>query len=280
VEINDLSAVEHAIDGQTRVLFCETIANPKMNVADLSALSALARRRKLIFVVDGTVTTPVLCDAKRWGIDVMVHSTTKLISGGATSVGGVIVDMGSADWTAIPALGRYHSLKEWAFVARLRKEVYRDLGACLSPYHAYLQSLGLETLALRVNQACANALKIAQTLKADPRIKSVNYPGLPDSPYHELAKAQFNGQFGAILTLELADKPTAFQFLNRLTLIKRATNLGDNTTLAIHPASTIFVEYTKEDREAMGVSDGLVRLSVGIEDSADLLEDLRQALLG
>lgn len=278
VDIDDLAQVEKAIDENTRILFFETITNPKMNVPDADALAKLAHKYNVVVVVDNTLTSPYLFSAKQHGVDIAIHSTTKFISGGASSVGGVICDLGTFDWSKVPALERFHKFGDMALVARFRKEVFRDLGSCLAPQAAHLQSLGLETLTLRMDKCCENALKIAKWLKTLPQVKSVNYPGLEESPFHDLAKKQFGDKYGSILTFELADKETCFKFENNLKLIKRATNLGDNTTLIIHPASTIFSEYTPEARTEMCVAEGLLRLSVGIEDVEDLQEDILQAL--
>lgn len=278
IDIDDLDQVIQAIDDKTRVVFLETISNPKMNVPDISGIVEIAHSRGVVVIVDGTVTTPYLFDAKAFGIDVVVHSSTKLLSGGATSVGGVIIDLGTSTWSGFPSLENHKRKGEWAFLARLRTEVYRDLGACMAPHTAYLQSLGLETLALRVEKVCDNTLKVAKLLKENKKIKTVNYPGLSESPYHALAKKQFKNRFGGVLSFELADKQTCFTFLNKLKIIKRASNLGDNTSLVIHPASTIFREYTPEKKESMGVSEELIRLSVGIENFEDLKKDIQQAL--
>lgn len=278
VDIDNLDEIEQAIRDRTRGIFFETIANPKMNVPDIVKIAELAHANNMVVIVDSTMTTPYLFQAKDYGVDIVVHSTTKAISGGATSVGGVIVDLGTFSWKKSEALKNFHKRGQWAFIARLRKEVYREMGACLSPFHAYLQSLGLETLALRIQQSCDNTLKIAQFLEQCEPVLRVNYPGLPSSPYHEIARKQFNGGYGSVLAFELKDKPACFVFLNKLNLIKRATNLGDNTTLIIHPASTIFAGFSQEEREAMGVPDGLIRLAVGIEDVEDLIEDIQQAL--
>jgi O-acetylhomoserine (thiol)-lyase len=255
-----------------------------MNVPDITKLVEITREKRetlghgIAVIVDGTVTTPYLFKGKEFGVDLVIHSSTKLISGGATSIGGVIVDLGNCQWSGFPSLEDYKKLGELSFLARLRKEVYRDLGACMAPQIAFLQSLGLETLSLRVEKACNNTLALAGYLARHDKVIRVNYPGLPDSPFHALAKKQFNNHFGGVLTFELPDKKTCFGFLNHLKIIRRASNLGDNTTLIIHPASTLFQEYTKEEKETMDVSDGLIRLSVGIEDVEDLMEDIEQAL--
>lgn len=278
VDITDPDQVEQAMDGHTRVVFMETISNPLMQVPDIAAITRIAHAGGAAVVVDGSVTTPYLLKGRHWGVDVMVHSSTKLISGGATSVGGVIIDTGVCDWSDFPNLGRFSRFGEWAFLARLRREVFRDLGACMAPQTAYLQSLGLETLSLRIEKACENCRRLAAHLVGHPRVRQVHYPGLSHSPYHHLAETQFKGRFGSILSFEMDDKSAAFGFLNRLQLIRRATNLGDNASLAIHPASTIFHEYSSEEKAAMGVNEGLLRISAGIETPDDLVGDVDQAL--
>jgi len=277
VDINKPEQVRDAIDEKTRAVFFETISNPKMNVPDIASIVEVSRDKGVAVIVDSTVTTPYLFRGKELGVDVVIHSSTKLISGGATSVGGVIVDLGNNDWSGYPSLENYQKLGELAFLARLRKEVYRDLGACMAPQIAYLQSLGLETLSLRVEKVCDNTMKVAEYLKQHKKVRTVNYPGLPDSPFHDLAKKQFSNRYGGVLSFELKDKQTCFKFLNRLKIFRRSSNLGDNTSLAIHPASTLFQEYTPEEKESMEIRDGLIRLSVGIENVEDLIDDMIQA---
>ena len=278
LDVNDPQCLSGAVDRNTRLIFCETITNPQMNVTDFSIVSEVARKYGLVVVVDSTVTTPYLFDAKKHGANIVVHSTTKYISGGATSVGGAIIDLGNYDWRKNPALEKYHHLGTVAFMARLRKEVHRNLGSCMSPQSAFLQTLGLETLSLRIDKSCSNTLNIARFLENRPEVKKVNYPGLESSDYYDLAKKQFSGAYGGVLSLELEDKDAAFRFVNALHLIKRATNINDNKSLVIHPASTIFADFSSEDRAKMGVPDNLIRLSIGLEDSEDLIHDIHQAL--
>ncbi len=280
VPADDPQSVAAAMDDRTRVIFLETISNPCMIVPDFEAISAIARKHRAVVVADSTVTTPYLFSAGKFGVNVVVHSTTKYVSGGATSMGGVIVDLGNYDWPAIPALQDFHRLRQWAFIARLRKQVYRETGGCLSPHNAYLQNLGTETLALRMDRICRNTQTIAGFLETQAAVRSVLYPGLASSPFHDLAKRQYNGLFGGILSFHLPDCAACFHFLNTLSLIKRATNLGDNKTLALHPASTIFTGFTAGEMKSLGVDDTLIRLSVGIEDPDDLLADIGQALKG
>jgi O-acetylhomoserine (thiol)-lyase len=280
VPINDLKAMEAAIDGNTRAIFLETISNPCTVVPDFEGIARIAHTHKLVLIADSTATTPYLFPAKHHGINIVIHSTTKYISGGATSMGGAIVDLGTFDWSAVPALKGYHRLRNMAFIARLRKEVYRETGSCMSPHDAYLQSLGLETLALRMERVCQNAQAVAEFLSQQKSVRSVDYPGLTLSPYHGLAKQQFKGRYGGILAFSLPDKTSCFRFLNRLTLIRRSSNLGDNKSLVLHPATTIYAGFTADELKSVGVDDTIIRLSVGIEDADDIIADFRQALAG
>jgi O-acetylhomoserine (thiol)-lyase len=280
VPAEDLDAIEAAIDGHTRAIFTETISNPCMIVADFEGMSHIAWKHRIPVIADSTVTTPYLFHARDFSVNIVLHSTTKYISGGATSMGGVIVDLGNFDWSQIPALADYDRFREAAFIARLRKEVYRETGSCLSPHNAYLQTLGMETLGLRMERICGNANSMAEFLSTHHAVKSVRYPGLPSSPFHDLARRQFNGLFGGILSLNLLGKAACFRFLNKLSLVSRASNLGDNKTLALHPASTIFAGFTEGEMKALGIDDTLIRISFGIEDIDDLREDIGQALEG
>ncbi len=277
VDITDQGEVVAAIDNNTRLLLFETITNPQMIVPDCSKLAKIANDHDLLLVVDGTVTTPYLFKAKDQGAHVVIHSTTKYISGGATSVGGAIVDLGTYNWENCPALSSYHRYGPFAFLARLRMEVYRNFGSCLSPQSADLQTLGLETLALRVRASCENCLAIAQYLENRKEVTKVNYPGLENSPWFTNATNQYNGHYGGVLSFELASRDDGFAFINNLKLVRRATNINDNKTLIIHPQSTIFADCSDEECLDMEVSDKLIRLSVGIENIEDLLRDISQA---
>ncbi|HAR62656.1 MAG TPA: acetyl-L-homoserine sulfhydrolase [Candidatus Margulisbacteria bacterium] len=278
VDINDLDSIKALIDEKTKVIFFETIANPKMNIPDIQAIADIAHANNLVVIADSSLTSPYLFQAKNYGVDVVIHSSTKFISGGATSIGGVIVDLGTYNWTKYQGLGKFCQLKEWAFISKLRKEIYKDLGSCLSPQSAFLQSIGLETLSLRVERCCNNAFDVARYLESHEQVNRVNYPGLTSSPFHELAKRQFRGLFGAVFTFELDSKDACFKFLNKLTIIKRATNLGDNASLAIHPHSTIYVDCSDEEKKLLGIDDKVIRLSIGIEDREDIIYDIGQAL--
>jgi O-acetylhomoserine (thiol)-lyase len=271
--------VARLIDGKTRAIFLETITNPQLEVADIEELSEAAKPGNVLIIGDTTMTPPYLFSAKQFGVDIEVISSTKWISGGATSVGGLILDYGTYDWKKNDKLSK-DTVKfgPFAFMNRLRREVYRNIGACMSPHNAYLQSLGLETLPLRLDAACENTRKIAEFLQKSPAVRSVNYPGLEDLPYYDTAKKQFGGKPGAVLTFDLASKEQCFRFLNGVKLIRRATNLHDNRSLILHPASTIFCEYDDKLKNEMGVRDTLIRLAVGIEDTQDLISDMRQSL--
>ncbi len=267
------------IDERTRAIFLETITNPQLEVVDIQALSEAAKSKGVLVIADTTMTPPYVFSAKEFGVDIEVISSTKWISGGATSIGGVIIDHGLYDWNRNPKLKRdVVKYGPFAFINRLRREVYRNIGACMSPHNAYLQSLGLETLPLRVEASCANTFKIAEFLNKPGQVKSVNHPGLKDSPYYETARRQFADKPGAVLTFDLGSKEQCFKFMNGLKLIRKATNLHDNRTLILHPASTIFCEYDDETKLQMGIKDTMIRLSVGIEDSGDLIADIEQSL--
>ncbi len=271
--------VKKLIDSNTRAIFLETVTNPQLEVADIRALSELARSKGILTIADTTMTPPYIFDSKEFGVDIEVISSTKWISGGATSVGGLIIDNGLYDWSKNKKLER-DSVKygPFAFLTRLRREVYRNLGACMAPHNAYLQSLGLETMPLRAEAACANTQKLAEFLEKIPEVKSVNYPGLKSSPYFEIAGTQFKGRPGAILTFDLESREKCFKFINALRLIRRATNLHDNRTLILHPASTIFCEYSAALKKEMGVRETSLRLSVGIEAIEDIIADITKSL--
>lgn len=276
VDLSDREALASAIDSNTHAVFLETITNPQLQVFDIAAIAEVAHARQVPLVVDGTVTSPYLFRSKDFGVDVEVMASTKYISGGGTSVGGLIIDNGIFNWRHNPKIAPWVAkYKADALLLWLRSEVYRNLGSCLSPHNAYLQSLGLETLSLRARRSCESTLAIARHLESrSGLVRRVNYPGLPSSQYHETARRQFPNGFGGILTFELASKQQCFEFMNSLRLVRRATNINDNKTLVIHPASTIYCEYSPVEKEDMQVSESMLRLSVGIEDAEDIIEDL------
>lgn len=267
------------IDKKTKAVFLETITNPQLEVVDINSLSKIARKANILLIADSTMTPPYIFSARDFGVDIEVISSTKWISGGATSIGGLIIDYGTYDWKHNDKLkGDAIKFGPFAFISRLRREVYRNIGACMSAHNAYLQSLGLETLPLRLDIACANTLKLAEFLKKTKHVQSVHYPGLKGSPFYKIAREQFAEKPGAVLTFNLGSKKECFKFLNNLKLIRRATNLQDNRSLVLHPASTIFCEYDDKLKQEMGVPETLIRLAVGIEDYRDLIADIKQAL--
>lgn len=279
VSMTDPVAIENAIDSGTSAVFLETITNPQLEVADIGLIGRLTKERGVPLVLDNTVMTPYLFNSKEAGADIEILSSTKSISGGATSVGGVIIDHGTFDWRRSPKLAeRAARFGQMAFIAALRSDVYRNTGACLTPHNAYLQSLGLETLSLRLDKTCANTMRLAEFLEGHPKVPAVHYPGLASSPDYKIAARLFHGRCGGILTFDLPDRESCFAFMDSLQLIRRATNINDNKTLILHPASTIFAEYGEEEKAAMGIRPTMLRLSVGIEDYEDLLQDLQGGL--
>ncbi|MBQ9665267.1 MAG: O-acetylhomoserine aminocarboxypropyltransferase/cysteine synthase [Bacteroidaceae bacterium] len=261
IDLLNLDEVRQTIDEGTACLYLEIVTNPQMEVADLTALAAIAHERGIPLIADTTLIPFTEFSAKDLGVDVEVVSSTKYISGGATSLGGLVIDYGT-----FPQVN-----------ARLRYELLFNIGSYMSPHAAYMQCLGLETLAARYKVQADNALALARKLREVPEIKRVNYIALEDNPYYELAQRQFGKTGGAMLTIDLADKAACFRFIDRLKLIRRATNLFDNKTLAIHPYSTIFGPFSGSQKRAMDVLDTTIRLSVGLEDVEDLFEDIVQA---
>ena len=275
-DFSDLDRLEQSIDVQTCAVFCELISNPQMEVVDLEEISRITHRKGVPFVVDTTIIPFSAFNAGKWGVDIEIVSSTKYISGGATSLGGLIVDYGSFDWNQSPKLKEYGG-KE-AFTTKLRKEIHRNLGAYMSPYTAHQQTLGLETLAIRYEKSARTCRQLVEELEKLPRIKKVNYPSLPSASYNRLSEKQFGELAGAMFTFDLESQEKCFHFLNRLQLIRRATNLFDNKTLAIHPASTIYGTFSEEQRRDMDVYATTIRISVGLEDMNTLLQDIKQAL--
>ena len=261
-DLTNPAAVEAAIDDTTCCIFMEVMTNPQLEVADIGVLSSLAHKHRLPLIADTTMVPFTVYDAKALGIDVEVVSSTKYISGGATSIGGLVI---------------IHTA-ESGFKRRMRQEMLMNLGAYMTPHVAYMQTLGLETLAVRYDRQTQNALAMAEALQQMPEVQGVRYPGLPEDTFHDVAVRQFGERPGAMLTLELESREACFRFLDRLQLIHRATNLFDNRSLAIHPASTIFGNFTESQRRDMDINEHIIRLSAGLEDAVDLIADLRQAL--
>lgn len=282
--------VEKLITPKTRALYAEVLGNPRLDVLDIEAWAELAHSHNIPLVVDSTFATPYLCRPIEHGADIVIHSTTKFIGGHGLVIGGVVVDSGKFDWAAggfkqfcdpEPA---YHNVIfaerfEAPFAARLRSILLRDLGACLSPFNAFLLIVGVETLHLRMERQCANAKAIAEFLASHPKVSWVNYPGLSSSPYFHLAQKYLAGKGGAMLTFGVkGGREAGARLVDRLKLIKHVANVGDARTLIIHPASTTHQQLTPEEQEAAGVSPDLLRLSAGIEDTDDIIADLEMAL--
>jgi O-acetylhomoserine (thiol)-lyase len=279
VDATDAREVEKAITPATRLVFVETIANPRTQIADLARIGKLCRERGLIYVVDNTMTSPWLFTPKSVGATFALNALTKYIGGHGNALAGSITDTGLFDWTRYPnILDGYKSAKPalWG-LTQIRKKGLRDLGGTLAATEAHHVAVGAETLALRLARQCENAQAIAEFLAAHPRVSAVYYPGLASHPQHALARELFRG-YGALLSFELADGIDPFAFLNRLAVVVLSSNLGDNRTLAIPVAHTIFWEMGAPRRAEMGIADSLIRISVGIEDRDDLIADFTQAL--
>jgi len=279
VDATDVAQVEAALTPATRLVFVETIANPRTQVADLARIGELCRARGILYVVDNTMTTPWLFRPKGVGAGLVVNSLTKSIGGHGIALGGALTDTGLFDWAAYPNIAQNFRKQPPAAqgMAQLRAKALRDFGASLGPEAAHHIAVGAETLALRMERTCANALALATMLEADERVAAVYYPGLASHPQNGIVSALFRSG-GSLLSFELKDDIDPFDYLNRLKLAIPASNLGDNRTLVIPVAHTIFFEMGAERRASMGIAEGLIRVSVGIEDTDDLVGDFRQAL--
>jgi len=272
---------KEAVSANTKMVFVETIGNPRMDVPDIPAIAEIAHQANVPFLVDNTVTTPFLIKPKHLGADIVIHSTSKFINGHGTAIGGAIIDTGNYDWRK----GPFEDIKQLservgqlAFLAHLRNLIYRDLGGCPAPMNSFLMLQGLETLSGRIVKHCENAEKLAQYLQGHPNVCWVNYPGLPSSTFRSRVVKLFNGRGGGLLTFGLGDKEKAFRFIDSLKLAKNLANLGDAKTLVIHPSSTIFHEFNIAEQNKMGVGEDMIRVSVGIEDFEDIKADFEQAI--
>lgn len=279
VDATHVDNVARAIRPSTRLVFVETIANPCTQVADLARIGELCAARGLLYFVDNTMTSPYLYRPKVNRAGLVINSLTKYIGGHGNALGGAVTDTGLYDWTRFPNIyDTYKTAKPglWG-LQQIRKKGLRDVGGTLAAEVAHRLATGAETLALRMERACANALQLARFLARHPKVKKVYYPGLEDHPQYKLAGELFKA-YGALLSIELADGIDCFGFLNRLELVISSSHLGDNRTLAIPIAHTIYWEMGPERRAEMGIVDSLVRVSVGIEDVDDLIGDFQQAL--
>ncbi len=291
VDPDDPENFRRDITPRTRALYAETLGNPRMNVLDIAAVAAVAHQHNLPLMVDNTFASPYLCRPIEHGADIVVHSATKFIGGHGTSIGGVIVDSGRFPWgrgrfpqLLEPSKG-YHGIRffetfgDFAYIMKARVEGLRDFGPALSPFNSFLFLQGLETLKLRMQCHSENALAVAQFLERHDRVAWVNYPGLASSPYHALAERYLPRGAGGILTFGIQGGLDAGRrFIESLQLVSHLANVGDAKSLVIHPASTTHQQLTAEEKLAGGISDDLIRLSVGLEETDDILWDLDQAL--
>ncbi len=279
VDATDVANVEAALRPETKVVFVETIANPRTQVADLKRIGELCKAHGILYVVDNTMTSPYLFRPKSVGASLVVNALTKSISGHGHALGGALTDTGLFDWANFSNIFdayRKNPVPQWG-LAQLRAKGLRDFGASLGPEAAHHIAIGAETLALRSERTCSNAFALAKMLAADPRVAAVYYPGLAEHPQHALCSELFSA-YGSLFSFELKPEIDCFDYLNRLRLAIPASNLGDNRTLVIPVAHTIFYEMGPERRASMGIAESLIRVAVGIEDEADLLHDFAQAL--
>ena len=281
--------LQKAFKPNTKAVFGETIANPALTVLDIEKFARVAHKNGVPLIIDNTFATPVLCRPFEWGADIVIHSTTKYMDGHAVQVGGVIVDSGNFDWTngKFPELTEpdesYHGLSytksygKQAYILKARMQLMRDFGCYPAAHSAFLLNLGLETLAVRMKQYCENALAVAKYLESCEQVESVNYPSLPDSPYHQLAEKYLpQGTSGVISFVIKGGKETAMQFMNALQLASNEVHVADIRTCVLHPASETHRQLTDEQLVAAGIDAGMIRLSVGLENINDILADLKK----
>lgn len=280
VKENKPEAFEAEITEKMRLVFAETIGNPKLDVTDIQAVAEVAHKHDVPLIVDNTVATPYLIQPLKLGADIVVHSSSKYINGSSDAISGILVCGKGLKWDPYryPGLAPYRKFGPFAYIAKLRNGLFRNTGACLAPQNAFLNNLGLETLGLRMQRQCDNALELARFLQGLGGDIEVNYPGLEESPYHEIAEKQFRNGYGAIVTVRTGSKEKAFSIINSLKIPLIISNIGDTKTLVIHPESTIAAHISDEEKLQSGVFEDLIRISVGIEDIEDLKEDFKQAI--
>jgi O-acetylhomoserine (thiol)-lyase len=295
VDPDDMSAWESAITDKTRLLFTEIIGNPHANISDIEKIAQIAHKHGIPFMADSTFNTPYLCKALDFGADYAVHSATKYLSGHGQVMAGIVVDGGKFDFKGNPRFPlfnqpdvSYHGLVfadlgAAAFITRLRALIMRDLGACLSPFNSFLIMQGIETLSLRMERHCENALKVAEFLENHPKIESVNYPSLKSSKYFPLAQKYLPKGASGVFTFRIKGegdaKGKAVKFIDSLELIQNVSNLGDIRTQAVHPATTTHSQMSERQLKQCGIDGGDIRISVGIENINDITEDITKGLL-
>ena len=272
--------IEDSINEHTRLIFAETIGNPCLDVTDIEKLAEIAHAHDIPLVVDNTTSTAYLIQVLKHGADIVVNSSSKYINGSSDAISGILVCGKGLKWDPdrYPGLAPYRKFGPFAYIAKLRNGLFRNTGACLAPQNAFLNNLGLETLGLRMQRQCDNALELARFFQSLGGDIEVNYPGLEESPYHEIAKKQFKNGYGAIVTVRTGSKEKAFSIINSLKIPLIISNIGDTKTLVIHPESTIAAHISDEEKQQSGVFEDLIRISVGIEDIEDLKEDFKLAI--
>ena len=292
VDIENLDEVEAAIQDNTKLVLIETLGNPLINIPDIEKVADIAHSHKIPLVADNTFGTPYLINVFEHGVDISVHSATKFIGGHGTTIGGVIVDSGKFDWAASGKFPQfveedpsYHNISYTrdigaaAFIVALRVQLLRDTGAALSPFNAFLLLQGIETLSLRVDRHIENTKKIVDFLESHPKVEKVNYPSLPSSPYYDLAQKYFPKGAGSIFTFHVkGDASDAGKFIDQLEIFSNLANVADAKSLVVHPYTTTHSQLSDEDLAACGVTPNQIRLSIGLENADDLIEDLRLAL--
>jgi O-acetylhomoserine (thiol)-lyase len=292
VDPSDPENFRKAITPRTKAIYAETLGNPKLDTLDIERVAHIAHNAGIPLIIDNTIPSPYLVRPIDYGADIVIHSATKFIGGHGTSIGGIIVDSGKFNWQngKFPEItepdSTYHGLNyiekfgASAYIAKARLQLMRDLGACMSPFNAFLFLLGLETLPVRMERHSQNAMKVAEFLKSHPKVSWVNYPGLPDNPYYNIARKYFRrGLFGAIIGFGVKGGLEAGKkFINNLKLLSHLANIGDAKSLAIHPASTTHAQLTPEEQISAGVTPDFIRLSIGLESVDDIIYDIDQAL--
>lgn len=292
VNPDDPENFRKAINSKTKALYVEAIGNPGINLVDIEKLAQIAHENKIPLIVDNTFGTPYLIKPAEFGANIIVHSATKFIGGHGTSIGGVIVDAGNFDWAGsgkFPVLTEpdpsYHNISytetfgSAAFILKARVQLLRDTGACISPFNSFLLLQGLETLSLRVEKHVSNTKRITEFLKSHPNVSWVNYPSLEDNKYHKLAAKYFPKGTGSIFTFGIKGGIKAgIEFIESLKIFSHLANVADAKSLVIHPASTTHAQLNEEEQKAAGVTEDMIRISVGLEDAEDLIYDLEQAL--
>ena len=293
VDGEDYKGIDEAIDDKTKAIYCESIGNPFGNIIDVKRFADIAHKRGIPLIVDNTVATPYLCRPIDFGADIVIHSLTKYIDGHGATIGGIIVDSGKFDWTKqpdkYPMLNEpdpsYHGIRytekfgSAAFIGCCRVVPLRETGACLSPNNAYIIMLGLESLGVRMERHCKNALELAKYLERHESVKWVNYAALPNDRYHNVCKKITNGHASGIISFGIkGGKEAGAKFIDALQMILRVLSMGDAKSLACHPASTLHRQLTPEQKALAGVSEDLIRISVGIEHIDDIINDVEQAI--